>query len=886
MVQASVSPGRDHLARTIVDEVADPAGAVATVIVGPTGVGLSMVLRQVGGALGGDRVRIVAAQQRRAPADSASDARPPRVNDLLRRGDTVLAIDDAQWLDADNLARLAELIRTAAGTGFRCVCTVRGELPNSTAAELVRDLVADGLVKVVCLRPLPDAELAALIADRLGAAPTPELAQHIHRLTRNQPGVVEIALDALTAAGDARVVDREAHLVRPDVLPVLPTNHELWQELRGLGPTVWSVAKALAVLAPTGDAALDLVAEATGQRRADVDEAVTALRGRGILRHQRNREQWRFRLPLLEKALIGQAGPFERRRLAQIAVTAIWTGRARGVDPDYLAEQQIRAGRMVDVPRARGELLAHAKRSMLAGARTADRWLRAAAELSCDPRERAAILCELWSFCAATEKATECLATLTSMLDDLSDHLPAAKLVDVHVAQVIMLRNNGNLDEVAALARGEHWRWPVDAVAQTITRVAALYVLGQWHQARALIRGAAVLSHDDTAERQATVFDALAGLWQGEPAGFRRCLADLEPDPTDECQQARQIQPYVGALLTLGDLPAAERVLAVGACHPAQLGTAEQAVLAARRGEFDRALDLTHRCMVTGPMLSPNPTYVSMIQTATLALLARGRIARARELLATAGEGRPVLSHLLAVPSAWLATMLGDNHRARDIVDDAILGAEAAGVVVGVDELWLAAAELAVTDRDRDRLDVCVRKAEAVAAALGTDRALMHSQVIRAAVDPRRGIVEQALQLARRLRQPFDLALAIEFLVRVDAVGPQLLLEAYELLGRADAVLVRARVRTLMRERNVAVSGRQATTEENERLLAVLVAEGLGNQQLATILSTSRKSVESRLSRLFSRAGYRSRVELAMAMLSERQSSSGQTGALRLSSAS
>jgi DNA-binding NarL/FixJ family response regulator len=72
-----------------------------------------------------------------------------------------------------------------------------------------------------------------------------------------------------------------------------------------------------------------------------------------------------------------------------------------------------------------------------------------------------------------------------------------------------------------------------------------------------------------------------------------------------------------------------------------------------------------------------------------------------------------------------------------------------------------------------------------------------------------------------------------------------------------------------MRERNVAVPGRQSTVTENERLLAVLVAEGLGNKQLATVLRNSEKSVEGRLSRLFSRTGYRSRVELAMAILSD-----------------
>jgi DNA-binding NarL/FixJ family response regulator len=112
--------------------------------------------------------------------------------------------------------------------------------------------------------------------------------------------------------------------------------------------------------------------------------------------------------------------------------------------------------------------------------------------------------------------------------------------------------------------------------------------------------------------------------------------------------------------------------------------------------------------------------------------------------------------------------------------------------------------------------------------------------------------------------------MAIEHLVRVGAADPKLLREAYDSLGPVDALLIRARMRTLMRERDVAVPDRRAVVEENERLLAVLVAQGYGNQQIAAMLGASRRSIESRLTRLFSRAGYRSRLELAMAMARDR----------------
>ena len=80
-------------------------------------------------------------------------------------------------------------------------------------------------------------------------------------------------------------------------------------------------------------------------------------------------------------------------------------------------------------------------------------------------------------------------------------------------------------------------------------------------------------------------------------------------------------------------------------------------------------------------------------------------------------------------------------------------------------------------------------------------------------------------------------------------------------------MLYRAWLRNLMREHAVPVPGRKETVAENERLLAMLAAGGLSNKQLAAALRTSDKSVEGRLSRLFSRTGYRSRIELSRAML-------------------
>ncbi|MFE0521424.1 hypothetical protein [Streptomyces sp. NPDC058954] len=890
-----LSSGRDRQVRGIVDAIADPAGPRAVLILGTGGTGLSTVLKQVCQEFGEDRTWFVAARPRQphsALGNVLNNFRALRPTERSDRPGTVLAIDDAQWVDAGTIRRLTSMVRASDDTGLRCVCTVRVDVPAAAQPHLVSELVDQRLVDVVWLRPLDDTGLAALIGERSGAEPTAELVRHVGRLTRNRPKAVGIAIDALTAADGIRVVDLRTHLVRPDAVPTLRPQHRLLQELRGLGATTWSVAKAAAVLNPLADAMPELVAEATGLSHTEVTEALHVLRANGVVRQARDGGRWIFRLPLVQRILIGQTGPYERRRLAEVAVTAVWAGRALCTDPDYLADQQACAGRMLDEQRVKAELLAHARASTCrpsgsgsgfgggaagpSGSRSgsganAGVWLRVAAELSSDEAERVRILWEAARVFAAQGRTAEGLATVESLLNDVSTQPGCTSLlIDIHLARISMLRATGNQAALNWLARGETWPWAPDPLVQAVTRAGASYALGQWQRVRELLDGiprhqAPSGGHGDQAglhdypARRAEVLGSLAALWQGDPDRFTEHLSG--PD--------QRGFPYTAALLTLGELTAAERTLTRSGGRPEQLALADQAVLAARRGEFTLALKLTRRCLAPGAMPSSDPSRVGMMQTAALILLARGQLRRASELVDRGhGSGRTPLLHLLAVPQARAAMALGEHRRAAHILDQAVTYAAHGDTVAGTDEIWFASAQLATATGDRDRLDMCLREAETVASKLGTHRAITHSLLVRAAVDPHSG--PAALKTARALGQPFELAMAIEHLVRVGAADPQLLREAYGLLGPLGALLVRARMRTLMREHDVAVPDRQAVVEENERLLAVLVAQGFGNQQISALLSVSRRSIESRLTRLFSRSGYRSRLELAMAMLRDR----------------
>lgn len=81
---------------------------------------------------------------------------------------------------------------------------------------------------------------------------------------------------------------------------------------------------------------------------------------------------------------------------------------------------------------------------------------------------------------------------------------------------------------------------------------------------------------------------------------------------------------------------------------------------------------------------------------------------------------------------------------------------------------------------------------------------------------------------------------------------------------REDALVVTEQAGALSRRfgGEAPAPGLEALTR-TERRVAVLIAEGLNNHQIARRMGISRHTVDSHLRRIFGRLGIRSRVELA-----------------------
>jgi DNA-binding CsgD family transcriptional regulator len=322
-------------------------------------------------------------------------------------------------------------------------------------------------------------------------------------------------------------------------------------------------------------------------------------------------------------------------------------------------------------------------------------------------------------------------------------------------------------------------------------------------------------------------------------------------------------------LVALGELHRAEPLLALTGQVPVRLATACRATLAAAAGRADAALELVRKSVATEPRTGCDPGQGVMFHVAATLLLRKGKLVRALEMVATARERGPALPHLLAAAEAAHHVLFGRHADAVTVLKQALDHAETTGVVALTDLLWMSLADIAVSRGDQSPLPCHLDRVAAVAKRMHTEQAEIGRLVLHATVHDDRGAAAEAAELLRG-RPPLELAEGLERLVRYGVGAPELLSEAYEAAGTIDALLHRSVLRNLMRTHGIPVPGRQATVAENERLLAVLVTDGLGNKQIATLLDTSEKSVEGRLSRLFSRTGYRSRVELAAAMLTGR----------------
>ncbi|CAL9363695.1 hypothetical protein SUDANB145_00724 [Streptomyces sp. enrichment culture] len=900
--------GRGTSIARIVSLATSPEAASLVLVTGPTGIGRGAVLAAVRDELTARDVttltlRVARAERDRpfslasrlaaelAAAHPGGDVRRPakgaapgpgrdagrRLAAELRAAVTAcdkltVLVDDAQWTDPDSRAVLLPLVRALAGGPVTFVCALRPSPADPAGERAALDqLCAAGLAEVVPLRPLRESEVRALVTQHLQAKPSASLLGYLGRECRGRPAAVLTALAGHRRSGSLRVFDRHAYLTASDQPPSLPSDLPPVEYLKQLGGQVWPVAKAMAVLHPLGSAAIGLAGEAVGVTEDEVRAALAELYAEGALRHGPGPDHWRFRVPLLASALITCLGPYERRRLAQLAVTAIWAGTAVA-DDRYLAEQLVAAGRFVDSGRASVELLAKGTAAMLDDGYHAERWLRTALDLITEPERRAQALVMHASTCLIHLRYGEALESASTVMSEYADLVSPETLLEMELVYVASLGGTSDMAALAEICDGGWRSLPGREGHRALTRCIALCHLDRWREADEHLE-----AQRHTWSRDNDVVTALGLLFSecvqavlGRTELFERAVAAPTRWPLwtqGVRHRFERLSQLARVLMLLGDPDRAEEVLAVHQLPSAYRPVPDRVVADSQSGHWDRALGLAREGLAVGLSIGDLPTHTLMCRETSVILGARGRLAGAREVIERARTVQPVMLHLLAVPESYLERALGATGRAGQVVGDALAVAVERGLVAGTDDLWLLKAESDMTAGDLAAAGRCADEAHKVAELLGTGRSRLSHLLTAAVVHHDRESATAAVRLARRRAQPLEQADTLAAVVRYGLADPSLLHEAYALYGDLDALLRRAQLRNLMRAHKVAVPGRSLTIAENERLLATLVTEGLTNRELAVALGCSEKSVESRLGRLFKRTGFRSRVELASAML-------------------
>ncbi len=328
------------------------------------------------------------------------------VVDLAAERPLLLAVDDLQWADRPSLRFLAYLARRVEELPIVVLATVRtGE---AGVDEDLLGAIREPPAVLVTPGPLSLEAVAALLQERLEAAPEPPFVAACHTATGGNPLLVRELAAALQADGVRPLADRAAQVRAVGPRAVSRT---VGARLQRLPPDARATARAVAVLGD-GCAVADAAAFA-GLDEARVAAATAPLAQAQILRAE---PPLAFVHPLVADAVLLSLAPGERELQHARAAELL---HAAGAPAEQVAGHLLRAPRrgeawVVDVLRVA------ARSAMRRGVtETGAAFLRRALEEPPRADERAAMLLEtgmaeaLHSGPGAVEHLRGALATLT-----------------------------------------------------------------------------------------------------------------------------------------------------------------------------------------------------------------------------------------------------------------------------------------------------------------------------------------------------------------------------------------------------------------------------------------------------------------------------------------
>lgn len=878
MLTGSAGIGKSHLLRAAVEEARKAGLAVATRAAfeldrAAPFITLASALQQIEPATNAFGWIAETSENQFQTLDRLSGA----LEDFVTDQPLVIAIDDAQWTDEFSALAVRELVTALASSPVRWIFA-RRQLPESTPGQqLVERLIRDGAPDVVLGRL--DEEAVGKLCSKVVDATVDNTVLALAAGCDGNPLQLEQLMRALLTTGQLLVRDGVATVVGDQLPSSFITIVE--QTMSGLAAETRQMLGAGSVL--RGRFTVDTLARLLGTRPAallpSIHEATTAKvlvdEGDGLA----------FAHDLVRLAVYGTLGGAAKALYHREAAVI---GREEDRSPVEVAEHLLRSGRST---REAVSLLHDAALEVAPAAPStaADLMVRALDLLGPDDPGRTELVADTVRLLASAGRLEKAQRLGEAALHaGLAPPTEAALLLGLAEAFKHAGRNRSAVEyasrglrypDVPEAARAR--LWAVRAHAHFYTGDLA------WTDRSG---SSAYASGMAAAEYGAAVFGLTARSLAAQAEGRLDDALAYASEATEIADGVRGEAAHWHPRIWLGDALAAldrfEEASATfrrGREESERLGTAwstplwhyYHAALLAASGRLDEAIAETDAGVEVAENLAAYALAVPLLAgLARLAVLrgetvqARGYIDRMRRWMAdgitTAPEdatwAEGVLQEASAGPDAALNTLTAIYdampHRSLLIVQDP---AAAATLV-----------RIALRAGDPERAELVVTTARRLAGRNPTVRALTaaaaHAQGVLQR-DP--GLIREAIDGYRGTPRRLALAAALEDAADVSA-------DAAEARALADEALTIAiscgaeRTRRRLEQRLGRRTMRQQSAESvlarlspAERPVAILVAKGRSNREIAGELFLSRHTVDSHLRKIFAKLGINSRTLLA-----------------------
>jgi DNA-binding CsgD family transcriptional regulator len=794
---------------------------------------------------------------------------------IAEDGRLLLVVDDLHWCDAPSLRYLAYVARRLAGSGIMLALSLRTGEPG-TDPVLVAELASADALRIAP-RPLSEAGVADLIADRLAAPPEAAFTAACLEATGGNPLLLRQLLSSL-AEEEVRPVASEVAAVQR--IGPRAISRTVLVRLHRLGENAVAVAQALAVLGLTDQRT---TAELAGTTMEETAAAASALARAEIIGPQAPAT---FVHPLVRDAIYHEI-PFAERVMRHARAAEILA--KRDAPPEQIAKHLLTAPRRGD-PWA-VEVLAEAAASARAkgAADAAVSLLTRAIEEPPPPERLPRLLLEvgLAETLTSGPDATAHLREAWQRLEDPRERANAAAIL----ARTLFFTAPAR--EAAAVSRAAAAETPPELVdvqqALRATELAATrYGTGGEPTAEDL--EAIVIEGDGPGAKMLAAMVSFCLAMTGSSA--ERCVALAEQALADDVLIAADPALFpVPALmvLTMADREEAvtgwEKLLALAHRRGSLLGVLSVKLWSARtllwRGELREAqerLEAANEQFAAWGRTRSRETYGPAF-LGTVRLL-RGDLAGARAVLEMGqveDDGSDGFTELVHT-RAELLLEEGEFEDALKLTQRL----EQQDVAISYMPGWLPwrsmrARALAGLGRVDEALPLAREEVE-VARRFGAAGVVGRSLRVLGTLDSESGIacLQEAVEMLERSTRRCELAAAHAALgtalrlARRPTEARDPLRRALDLAQRCGADVLAKQVRTELhatgaRPRTAERSGPGSLTA-SERRVADLAAAGRTNKEIAQTLYVTIKTVEVHLSSCYRKLGIGSRRELEAAL--------------------